>query len=62
MCRWSRRPCLGLAGVVLDAAKAGQQFTAVHAIAPDLTSADESRRDAARWLTELARRVARAWR
>ncbi len=62
MCRRSRRSCLGLAGVVLDAAKAGQQFAAVHAIAPDLTSADESRRDAARWLTELARRVARAWR
>jgi glycerate kinase len=57
-----RRPCLALGGVVLDRERAGRKFTAVHAIAPDLTSPENARRDAVAWLTELARQVAAGWR
>lgn len=61
LCRRLKRPCLGLGGVVSDRDRAGCKFTAVHAVVPDLASPEESRRDATRWLTELARRVAAGW-
>ena len=57
-----RRPCLALGGVVLDPGRAGRKFTAVHAIAPDLTSPENARKDAVAWLTKLARQVAAGWR
>ncbi len=59
--RWCRRagkPCLALAGVVAARARAARWFAGVHALAPDLTTTDQARLHAARWLAELARRVA----
>ena len=61
LCRQKRRPCLALAGVVSDRARAERWFAAVHALTPDLTTPARARREAAQWLTELARRVAAAW-
>lgn len=61
LCRQKQRPCLALAGRVSDRARAARWFTAVHALTPDLTSPARARREAAKWLTELARRVAAAW-
>jgi len=61
LCRQKRRPCLALAGVVSDRARAERWFAAVHALAPDLTSPARARHEAGKWLTELARRVAAAW-
>jgi glycerate kinase len=61
LCRQQRRPCLALAGVVSDRARAERWFAAVHALTPDLTTPARARREAAKWLAELARRVAAAW-
>jgi glycerate kinase len=61
-CRRIKRPCVALAGVVLEPERARDRLTAVHAVAPTLASPEESCRDAARWLRELARRVASSWR
>jgi glycerate kinase len=61
LCRRLRRPCLALGGVVADAGRAARKFTLVRALAPDLTSPADARENAARWLTELAARVAADW-
>mgnify|MGYP005836051001 FL=1 len=61
LCRQKRRPCLALAGMVSDRARAARWFASVHALTPDLTSPARAKREAAKWLTELARRVAAAW-
>jgi hypothetical protein len=50
-----------LGGVVADAGRAARKFTLVRALAPDLTSPADARENAARWLTELAARVAADW-
>ena len=61
LCRQARRPCLGLAGVVkLDGPRTAP-FTRVAAMAPDLTSVEEARSNAAKWLAALARQTATAW-
>ncbi len=61
ICRRVNRPCFGLAGWVREPERAARKFTAVHAIVPGLASLEEAQRDAAKWLTELARRVAAQW-
>lgn len=61
LCRRARRPCLALAGVVADRARAARWFRGVYALAPDLVAPEEARRRAAQWLTELARRAAVQW-
>lgn len=61
LCRRLRRPCLALGGVVPARARAERQFAAVYALAPELTSIEDAKRRAAKWLAELARRVAVAW-
>jgi hypothetical protein len=55
-------PCVGLGGIVPDPAQARQTFTAVHALAPDLTTRDEAMARPADWVERLATRVAAAWR
>lgn len=61
LCRRAHRPCLALAGMVADRARAARWFRGVYALAPDLVAPEEARRHAARWLTELARRAAAEW-
>jgi len=60
-CRRLRRPCLALGGVVLARARAERQFAGVYALAPELTTIEDAQRRAAKWLAELARRVAATW-
>lgn len=57
LCRELGKPCLGLAGVVTDAEKARQLFQSVHSLL-GVTTPDEARAQAARWLEEIARRAA----
>jgi glycerate kinase len=62
--RWCRRlrcPCLALGGVVQAREQAERQFTGVYALAPELTSIEDAKHRAAKWLAELARRVAASW-
>lgn len=57
------RPCIGLAGLVESLAPGETSlFTAAHAIVPDIALLETAKSDAARCLTELARRTAAAWR
>jgi glycerate kinase len=58
-CRAIGVPCIGLAGVIQDAARLRRRFTEVHALTPDLTTPELARARAAYWLSELAARVAR---
>lgn len=60
-CRQLRRPCIALGGMVTETERSRKYFTEVHALAPDLVPVEEARREAARWLKELAYRVATAW-
>jgi len=59
LCRRLNKPCFGLAGVVTDEQKARQLFTNVQSMAA-VTSVDEAKADAAKWLEEIARRAAQA--
>lgn len=59
LCRQMSKPCVGLAGVVQDERKARELFRDVRAMV-DVTSPDEARAHAARWLEEVARRAAHA--
>ena len=61
LCRKLQVPCLGLAGVVPDAARARELFTRTYAMTPDLTTPEKARADAAPWLAEAAAQAARAW-
>jgi glycerate kinase len=57
LCREAGKPCLGLAGVVSDEAKARELFKGVHSMV-SVTNADDARANAAKWLEEIARRAA----
>ena len=59
-CQALRVPCIGLAGVIQDAAPLQKRFAEVHALTPELTTPDEARSRAGYWLSRLAARVARA--
>ena len=54
LCRQLGKPCIGLAGVVTDEPKARKLFYDVRAMV-SMTSADDARANAARWLEEIAR-------
>jgi glycerate kinase len=57
LCRKLKKPCFGLAGVVTDQARARELFTNVHAMTA-LTSADDAKANAGKWLGEISRRAA----
>lgn len=59
LCRKLKKPCIGLAGIVTDEDKARRLFTDVRSMTA-LTSADESRTNAGRWLEEIAQRSAQS--
>jgi len=57
LCRTHQIPVLGLAGVVKETTKLRKLFVETHALT-ELTSPELARRDAKRWLTRLAEKVA----
>ena len=57
LCRKLKKPCFGLAGVVTDQTRARELFTNVHAMTA-LTSADDARTNAGKWLEEISRTAA----
>ena len=59
LCRQLGKPCVGLAGVVTDEQKARELFRDVRAMV-SVTSADDARANAARWLEEIAKLGARS--
>lgn len=59
LCRKLNKPCFALAGVVTDVEKARQLFTNVQSMTP-VTSAEEAKTNAAKWLEEIAGRAAHA--
>jgi glycerate kinase len=62
LCKSAGLPCIGLAGVVTDAARAAATFTETHALTPEFTSAAESMREPAVWLELLAAKAGAEWR
>jgi glycerate kinase len=61
LCQKLNVPCIGLAGVVPDGAKARRLFARTYALTPDLTTAEQAKGDAAHWLEQAAARAAREW-
>lgn len=62
LARWCRQagvPCIGLAGQLEEHPRVRRAFTMTAALAPDLTTPEEARRHAARWLARLAEQAAR---
>jgi len=59
LCRKLNKPCIGLAGVVTDVEKARQLFTNVQSMVA-ITSGDEAKANASKWLNEIARSAAQA--
>jgi glycerate kinase len=62
LCQRAGVPCIGLAGVVTEAARDAAAFTAVHALTPEFTSVGESMREPAAWLERLAAKAGAEWR
>ena len=54
--------CLGLAGVVTDAAKARRLFAATHALTPEFVPREQALTDTAACLERLAAHAARLWK
>lgn len=54
-------PCVGLGGVVDETARSSRTFAALHALTPELTTPEAALTEPARWLEELAARVAGNW-
>lgn len=61
LCRELGVPCIGLGGLVAEAARAGECFAVLRGLAPELTTADDAQRRAGYWLEELAAQTAREW-
>ena len=61
LCQSTGVPCIGLAGVVADAARAGAIFTATHALTPEFTTTAEAMSKPAVWLERLAARAGAEW-
>ena len=59
LCRKLDKPCIGLAGIVTDEGKARQLFTGIQCIT-SVTSADDGKANAGKWLREIAARSAGA--
>jgi glycerate kinase len=62
LCQRAGVPCIGLAGVVTDAARDAAALTAVHALTPEYTTVGESMREPAAWLERLAAKAGAEWR
>jgi len=62
LCRGAGVPCIGLAGVVADVARAGATFTAAHALTPEFTSTGEAMTKPTVWLERLAAKAGAEWR
>ncbi len=60
-CRRAGKPCLGLAGSLNLAVGGTGKFTELAGIVPGLAPLEAAKTNAARWLQELAFRVAAAW-
>jgi glycerate kinase len=60
-CRQSGVPCLGLAGMVPDAAEARKKFARTYALTPEFTTKEEAFREPALWLERLAAKAASEW-
>lgn len=58
LCQKQKVPCIGLAGALSDQEKADSPFTATHALAPGITTAEEAKSHGAAWLERLATKVA----
>jgi glycerate 2-kinase len=58
LCQEVNVPCLGLGGVVGDAARGSRRFTALHAMAPDLAPAEHAMVEPEAWLERLAAQTA----
>lgn len=61
LCRRARKPCLGLAGSLNLGVGGAGSFTRLAGIVPELAPLGAAKADAARWLGELAFRVASVW-
>ena len=61
LCRTHKVPCVGLAGVVPDAAKARALFHKTYALVPDLATAPLAMEEPAHWLERAAAQAARDW-
>ncbi len=65
LCQKRGVPCLGLAGTLNESALASESppvFTRSHGIAPELTTPERAKAEAAFWLPQLARHAANGWR
>jgi glycerate kinase len=60
LCKKLKVPCLGLAGVVEDPAKARRLFTETYALTPDFVSREKAMTETADCLAQLAGKVASA--
>src|SRR6185503_10956631 len=56
LCRKLNKACVGIAGVVTDSDKARNLFKNVHSLV-DLTTSEEAKTNAGRWVEEAARRL-----
>ncbi|MBI5385130.1 MAG: glycerate kinase [Verrucomicrobia bacterium] len=61
-CRAAGVPCVGLAGVVADAAQASQHFQRTYALVPEFVTRERAFAEAATCLEELAEKAAREFR
>lgn len=61
LCQRLNLPCLGLAGVVPDPARARTKFAVAHALAPEFTTTEQAMREPALWLERLAAKAAAEW-
>jgi len=59
LCRKLNKPCVGVAGVVTDSDKARKLFANVHSLV-DMTTPEEAKANAGKWVEEIARRAAQA--
>ena len=62
VCRAGGVPCVGLAGVVTDAAQARRLFAATHALTPDFVAREQALTDTAACLERLAAHAAEQWK
>jgi glycerate kinase len=62
LCRETGVPCLALGGIVDDTEPTKQLFSKTYALTPDLTNAQESMSEPARWLEHAATKAANDWK
>ena len=60
LCKKRKIPCIGMAGVVTEPEKAKKFFTQTYALI-EMTSVQDAKLQPAKFLEELATRIARDW-